>query len=141
MQSGPGLRLEKSADDSRVYVPGDEVTYTYTVTNTGPQELTALAINDDHVTGVTCEATTLAPAGQPGDSTTCTGTYTVTRADAERGRVTNTAVATAEGGTVRSPQDQARIDVQKKKPCHGKHCSEPKPKPESCHGKSACSVQ
>ncbi|MEU4511209.1 hypothetical protein AB0G05_17100 [Nonomuraea wenchangensis] len=117
VQSGPGVRLEKSADDSRVYQAGDEVTYTYTVTNTGPQQLTGLSVTDDHVTDVTCTATTLAPAGQAGDSTTCTGTYRITRADAKRGEVINRAVATAENGTVRSNQDQARIAVEKK-PCH-----------------------
>ncbi|MGW2847253.1 DUF7507 domain-containing protein [Streptomyces sp. NPDC001274] len=90
--------------------------------------------------GVTCEATTLAP----GASTTCTGTYTVTRADAVRGEVVNTAVASARNGTVVSNTDQARINVQKKpcegkeckpKPCHGKDC---KPKPKPCHQKSYC---
>ncbi|MGY3684454.1 DUF7507 domain-containing protein [Streptomyces sp. TE33382] len=125
-----GLALEKTVDDSRTYRVGDEVTYTYTVTNTGGTTLTGIDVTDNRVTDVTCEATTLAPAGQPGDSTTCTGTYQVTRADAARGSVTNTAVATADGG-VRSNQDQASISV-KKKPCHGKHC---KPKPCDAYGK------
>ncbi|MFF1840070.1 hypothetical protein ACFVXE_38970, partial [Streptomyces sp. NPDC058231] len=130
VQSGPGIRLEKSADDTQVYQVGDVVPYTYTVTNTGPQELTGVGVTDDRVTGVTCATTTLAPAGQAGDSTTCTGTYIVSRADAERGSVTNTAVATAEDGSVRSNQDQARITVEKS-PCHGRHC---RPKPP-CHDK------
>ncbi|MFD0625878.1 hypothetical protein ACFQ2K_27215 [Streptomyces sanglieri] len=149
VQSGPGVRLEKSADDTRVYRAGDEVTYTYTVTNTGSQELTGVSVTDDRVTGATCDVTTLAPAGQSGDSTTCTGTYRVTAADAGRGEVVNRAVATAENGTVRSNQDQARITVEKK-PCEGKHCKpkpchdkhdkkcKPKPKPKPCHGKSFC---
>ncbi|MCX4730504.1 hypothetical protein OG611_05550 [Streptomyces sp. NBC_01363] len=155
VRSGPGVRLEKSADDTRVYQVGDEVTYTYTVTNTGPEELTGLSVADDRVTGVTCDSTTLAPAGQSGDSTTCTGTYRVTAADAKRGEVINRAVATAENGTVRSNQDQARITVGKKpcdekhdkqckpkpKPCHekhGKHDKQCKPKPKPCHGKDFC---
>ncbi|OKI48049.1 hypothetical protein A6A29_03060 [Streptomyces sp. TSRI0281] len=141
----PGLRLTKTVDDSRTYKVGDVVTYTYTVTNTGPQELTGVGVTDNRVTAVACRATTLAPAGQPGDSTTCTGTYRVTRADAERGTVTNVAVATAEDGTVRSNQAQARITVEKK-PCHGKHCK-PRPchnkhekhcKPKPCQGKNIC---
>ncbi|MFF5422639.1 DUF7507 domain-containing protein, partial [Streptomyces misionensis] len=122
----PGLHLAKTVDDSRVYRVGDEVTYTYTVTNTGSQELTGLSVTDDRVTtGVTCRVTTLAP----GASTTCTGTYTITAADAGRGEVVNTAVATAENGTVRSNEDRARVTVEKK-PCEGKHC-----KPKPCEGK------
>ncbi|WP_392675861.1 hypothetical protein [Streptomyces sp. LN785] len=131
VQSGPGIRLEKSADDTQVYQVGDVVPYTYTVTNTGPQQLTGVGVTDNRVTGVTCNPTTLAPAGQAGDSTTCTGTYTVTQADAERGSVTNTAVATAEAGSVRSNQDQARITVEKS-PCHDQHGRHCKPKPP-CH--------
>ncbi|MEU9318970.1 hypothetical protein [Streptomyces sp. NPDC048295] len=146
----PGLRLTKTVDDSRTYKVGDKVTYTYTVTNTGSQSLTGISVTDDRVTGVTCEATTLAPAGQSGDSTTCTGTYRVTAADAKRGEVVNRAVATAENGTVRSNQDQARISVAKKscdgkhckpkppskpKPCHDKHDKKCKPKPKPCHDK------
>ncbi|MFE7466568.1 hypothetical protein ACFU6R_21030 [Streptomyces sp. NPDC057499] len=125
------LHLTKEVDTSRVYKVGERVTYTYTVTNTGSQELTGIVVNDDRVTGVTCEATTLAP----GASTTCTGTYTVTAADADRGDVVNNAVATARNGTVVSNTDQARITVEKKKPCSGKGC---KPKPKPCHDKSYC---
>ncbi|MFD8743043.1 hypothetical protein [Streptomyces sp. NPDC059616] len=71
----------------------------------------------------------------------CTGTYRVTAADARRGEVVNRAVATAENGTVRSNQDQARISVAKdaKKPCDSKHdkkCKpKPKPTPKPCHDK------
>ncbi|MFG2215192.1 hypothetical protein ACGFN1_09985 [Streptomyces sp. NPDC048685] len=138
-ETEPGLLLTKTVDDSHKYEVGDEVTYTYTVTNTGSQELTGVSVTDDRVTGVTCEATTLAPAGRSGDSTTCTGTYRVTAADARRGEVVNRAVATAENGTVRSNQDQARISVVKdgKKPCDSKHDKKckPKPKPKPCHDK------
>ncbi|MEV1041937.1 hypothetical protein AB0J01_35595 [Streptomyces sp. NPDC050204] len=163
-ETEPGLLLTKTVDDSHKYEVGDEVTYTYTVTNTGSQELTGVSVTDDRVTGVTCEATTLAPAGRSGDSTTCTGTYRVTAADARRGEVVNRAVATAENGTVRSNQDQARISVAKDakkpcdskhdkkckpkpkpKPCHDKHdkkCKpKPKPKPKPCHGKSICHMK
>ncbi|MFI0939222.1 hypothetical protein [Streptomyces sp. NPDC021020] len=115
VRSGPGIRLEKSVDDTREYKAGDEVTYTYTVTNTGPELLTSLTVDDDRVTGVTCESTDLAPAGQPGDSTTCTGTYTVTDADADAGSITNTATATAQlladGPPIASPPDEAMVPV------------------------------
>ncbi|MFE4669361.1 hypothetical protein ACFRI7_31520 [Streptomyces sp. NPDC056716] len=109
----PGLSLEKTVDASRVYRPGDQVTYTYTVTNTGGTELTGIAVTDNRVSDVTCQNTTLAP----GESTTCSGTYTVTQADAKKGKVTNTAVAEAENGTVHSDPAEATITVTVKKPC------------------------
>ncbi|MFJ3281131.1 DUF7507 domain-containing protein [Streptomyces halstedii] len=114
VQRGPGLRLEKAVDEDRVYRAGDEVSYTYTVTNTGPTELTGIGVTDDRVDGITCEATTLAPSGDAGDSTTCTGTYTVTEADGLAGSVTNTALAhgtTPGGTTVDSPPDSRTIGV------------------------------
>ncbi|MFF3175731.1 hypothetical protein ACFVQ0_24245 [Streptomyces sp. NPDC057900] len=134
------LRLEKSADDTRVYRVGDEVTYTYTVTNTGDTPLTDIAVTDDLVPDVTCRSTTLAP----GATTTCTGTYTVTEADAARGTVINVAAARGEaGGTeVTSPPDDVTLPVKGKEPCHGKDCHKPHPchgkhchKPHPCHGK------
>ncbi|MCQ4206548.1 DUF7507 domain-containing protein, partial [Streptomyces longispororuber] len=109
VQPGPGVRLEKKADDTKVYRAGDEVSYTYTVTNTGPQQLTGIRITDDRVSDVTCEETTLAPAGESGDSTTCTGTYTVTEQDASKGAVTN--VATAHGLDGSNPVDSQPDEV------------------------------
>ncbi|MEU3283143.1 DUF7507 domain-containing protein [Streptomyces antibioticus] len=132
-ESVPGLRVTKTLDDSRTYRVGDRVTYTYTVT--GDRELTGVGVTDDRIDDVTCEATILGPAGEGDDSTTCTGTYVVTRADVRRGSVTNVAVATAENGTVRSEPDRARITVSKKQPCHSnydKPCK-PKPKPKPTH--------
>ncbi|MEU4088714.1 DUF7507 domain-containing protein [Streptomyces aureus] len=118
-----GLSLTKSVDTTRKYQVGDQVTYTYTVTNTSTTQLTGIAISDDHVaSGITCEATTLTPAGSPGDKTTCTGTYTVTRTDAKHGTVTNTAIATADNGAVRSTPAKATIVIGEKH-CAGKHCT------------------
>ncbi|MGW1036335.1 DUF7507 domain-containing protein [Streptomyces antibioticus] len=132
-RSVPGLRVTKTVDDSRTYRVGDRVTYTYTVTNTGDRELTGVGVSDNRIDDVTCEATILGPAGDDDDSTTCTGTYVVTRADARRGSVTNIAVATAENGTVRSNPDRARITVSKKQPCHSNYDKPCKPKPKPTH--------
>ncbi|MFD7383868.1 DUF7507 domain-containing protein [Streptomyces anulatus] len=106
---GPSLGIEKSADTTQAYQVGDEVPYTYTVTNTGDTELTGITVNDNRVTEITCEDTTLAP----GANTTCTGTYTVTAQDAQDGSVTNTAAAqgTTNGTTVTSPPDEETIAV------------------------------
>jgi uncharacterized repeat protein (TIGR01451 family) len=91
------LSITKKSDVKGTAHPGDRVTYTYTVTNTGQTVLTDVAVHDDHVASVTCDATTL----NPGQSTTCHGTYTVTQKDAKTGHVKNTATATA-----RNPQGQ-----------------------------------
>ncbi|MEO9325656.1 GEVED domain-containing protein [Nocardioides sp. C4-1] len=68
---------------------GDTIAYTFLVTNTGAQTLTGVVINDPKVTGASCPVTTL----QPGGTTTCTATYTVTQADVNAGAVNNTATA------------------------------------------------
>ncbi|WP_151772276.1 DUF7507 domain-containing protein [Streptomyces abyssomicinicus] len=113
VQRGPGLRIEKTADDTRAYRVGEVVEYRYTVTNTGPVEITGLTLDDDHVTGITCAAETLAPEGRDGDSTECRGTYTVTAQDADTGYVTNqvTAAGRANGDDVRSPEAEATVGV------------------------------
>lgn len=109
----PGIEVEKSVETPGPYSVGQTVTYSYTVRNTGGVELTDVAVEDDHVSGITCQSTTLAPAGSPGDSTTCTGTYTITAADGVAGSVTNTARATgtAEGFVVTSPETQQTVPV------------------------------
>lgn len=113
----PLLELTKTADDTRTYRPGDTVDYTYTVTNTTGVPVTDLVIDDDLIDDVSCESTTLAPAGEPGDATTCTGTYTVTEADGERGSVTNNATATGSDGTIDSAT--ATVTVTTEPACNG----------------------
>ena len=95
--AAPSLHLEKLVDDTHSYEPGAVVDYTYVVSNTGNVPINAISIADDHVTGITCETTSLARAGTPGDSTTCHGAYTVTADDVAAGHVINKAYAT---GTV-----------------------------------------
>ncbi|MEV7212301.1 hypothetical protein AB0O31_04325 [Kitasatospora cineracea] len=109
-----GLLLEKHVDDTRVYRPGQQATYTYTVTNTTDREVTDLAVADDRLTGVRCAATVLTPRNTPGAVTTCTAAYTVTAADAEAGTVHNTATATGRTTerTVTSPPDEEVIAVE-----------------------------
>ena len=79
---------------------GDTIAYSFLVTNTGAQTLTTVAITDAKVGAVSCPVTTL----QPGASTTCTATYTITQADVNAGAVNNT--ATAQG----TPPTGAAID-------------------------------
>ncbi|MGW1427183.1 DUF7507 domain-containing protein [Streptomyces sp. NPDC002431] len=109
------LAFDKGVSPTRAAV-GDTVTYTYKVTNTGNAAVHDLRVLDTAFTGtgalspVSCPVTEL-PAGA---STTCTAVYTVTQADAEAGRVDNTAHATSVNGVgavVVSPGDSARLTV------------------------------
>ncbi len=76
---------------------GDQISYSFAITNTGSVTLNSVRVSDNRVGAVSCPVTTLAP----GASTTCTATYTLTQADVDAGTVTNTATATATspGGT------------------------------------------
>lgn len=69
---------------------GDTIAYTFTVTNTGNLNLTVVTINDPKITDASCPAGTVAP----GATKQCTGTYTLTQADVNAGKVDNTATAT-----------------------------------------------
>ncbi|GAA0246587.1 hypothetical protein GCM10009527_049060 [Actinomadura nitritigenes] len=66
------------------------IRYRFIVRNTGDVPLNTITIHDRIAQGLNCPVTTLAP----GESVTCTGRHTVTRADRERGFVENTATAT-----------------------------------------------
>jgi len=102
-----------------VITAGDQITYTFTVTNTLPDPVTGLTIDEINFSGtgplstLTCAATNLARAGDAGDSTTCTATYTVTAADVADGKITNTATATVYDGVTPevSPEDTATVPV------------------------------
>jgi hypothetical protein len=86
----PGIELEKSAFPTEYAVPGEVITYTYTVVNTGNVALHGIALTDDKFGAVTCPETALAP----GASTTCQATHTTTQADVNAGHITNTATVT-----------------------------------------------
>ncbi|WP_371783654.1 DUF7507 domain-containing protein [Streptosporangium subroseum] len=93
--SAPGLTVVKTASPSTVSAPGQTVTYSYVVVNTGNATLTGVGVVDTAFSGsgtppvITCPVTTLAPQA----ATTCTGTYVTTQADVDANSVVNTAVA------------------------------------------------
>ena len=96
------LQITKQIDRTGAALPavitaGTQIPYQYVVTNAGLEDLSALAVADDKVATVTCATTTLPPAPNPGASTVCHGTYTVTAADVTAGFVTNVAEATGVG--------------------------------------------
>ncbi|GAB2588407.1 hypothetical protein GCM10009593_29220 [Microlunatus antarcticus] len=104
-QAGAPVDVDR---DGRVDA-GDTVAYTFVVTNTGAQRVTFLAVVDPLVTAP-CGTTALAP----GQSTSCTATYTITQADVDAGVVANTATVTArrpDGTTVTSQPDSTVTPV------------------------------
>jgi hypothetical protein len=77
---------------------GDQIAYRYRVTNTDNTTLFGITVNDPAVPAAACPRSSLAP----GKAEVCTGSYTVTAADVQAGKVTDTATATAStiGGNV-----------------------------------------
>jgi uncharacterized repeat protein (TIGR01451 family) len=81
----------KTASIANFSSPGTPVTYTYVVTNTGNVTLTSVDVADPlpGLSSVSCPTDTLSP----GQSESCTATYSTTQADVDAGGVTNTATA------------------------------------------------
>ena len=91
----PALALEKTADPGTYSAAGDEITYTYAVTNTGNVTLAGpFSVTDDKLTVDTAAAP---PILVPGGSFTVTAVATITQADFDAGSLTN--VASASGAT------------------------------------------
>ena len=95
----PGYTLIKAADKTDFTAVGQLIEYTYTVTNIGSVPIGQLSIVDDKIptSGITCDGYKVRildtdPGGTP-DFTICRGTYTVTQADFDNGKVTNSASA------------------------------------------------
>ena len=86
---------------------GQTIDYTYLVTNTGTTTLTGVSVTAT-LSPASCPTGTLAP----GASETCTGTYTVTRADVSAGSVTDTATAAGtHNGVVTSAPSSVTVDA------------------------------
>lgn len=96
IDAAPAIDFVKDAELSGEGAVGDEVAYTFTVTNSGNVTLTDVEI-DDPLPGLS-ELTYLWPgeAGvlAPGDTVTASATYVLTQADLDAGGVDNTATAT-----------------------------------------------
>ncbi|MEY2850115.1 MAG: hypothetical protein RI885_2782 [Actinomycetota bacterium] len=91
------LATVKAATVAGTGARGDVVTYEIRSTNTGNQTLTDVAIRDPLAGLSALDYTWPAAAGVllPGQTVVATGTYTLTQADIDAGRVVNTATATA----------------------------------------------
>lgn len=110
----PAISLTKSVS-TEALVAGDEVVYSFVVTNAGNVPLRDIAIDETAFTGTGELSPAVCADGADalaiGDQVVCEATYTVTQADVDAGDLSNTAVATATapGGPVRSPASRADL--------------------------------
>ncbi|HEX7803240.1 MAG TPA: OmpA family protein [Pseudoxanthomonas sp.] len=89
--TAPALTLLKTAGTPSGNTAGSTIGYTFAVTNTGNVTLTGIAVTDALLDApAVCDATMLLP----GAVATCTGTHTITQAEANAGTVNNSATAT-----------------------------------------------
>jgi len=112
----PALTLVKTATPATYSTVGQTISYSYLVTNTGNVSLAGPVTVTDNKATVTCpNVNTVGNLDgnlDPGESITCTATYTITLADLNAGSVTNTATAHA-GGTNSNPSSQTVTGTQK----------------------------
>jgi len=81
----PGLTVTKTADKTSAS-PGDNITYTYVITNTSNNVTANLTLTDNKLGSIALSSTSL----NPGENITATANYTVTVSDLP-GPITNTA--------------------------------------------------
>lgn len=108
----PGIELTKSADPSTGVAAGDEVTYSFSVFNSGTDTLLNVAVTDplEGLSAVECPQTSLAP----GATVICTATYTVTAEDVAAGSIENTATVSADpeqGGDAVTAEASAVVET------------------------------
>ena len=115
----PALTIAKTATSGADFTAvGDQITYEYTVTNSGTASFaTQVVVNDDKfVNPIVCfdPAGAAGPDLIPGEVVTCTAVYDVTQDDLDAGSVTNQANAQVTfGGTtdVVSPPATVTVDA------------------------------
>lgn len=86
----PGVTIEKSVDASTYAAIGDTLTYTITVTNTGNQTLSTIAVTDPMFPALACSVDTLAVDGV----LTCSASLLIDQSHIDAGSVLNEATAT-----------------------------------------------
>ncbi|PPI24259.1 cell wall anchor protein [Rathayibacter sp. AY1B1] len=85
-------QIDRTTAQPSAYTEGAAIPYQFVVTNGSIKaSLSGIVVTDPKVATITCAATTLAPLA----STTCTGSHTVTAAEAVAGSLVNTATASA----------------------------------------------
>src|SRR3989304_6242796 len=105
----PGLSIVKTATPAPYDSVGDDVDYSYLVTNRGNVALSGpFSVTDDQASDEACP---VAASLAPGDSITCTASHTITQTDLDDGSVTNVAFASGFFGSdpVDSPTDTETV--------------------------------
>ncbi len=118
------ISIDKSAAPTTVTAAGQDVTYTFTVENTGNVTLTSVAVTDlptPPAGGVTAACQSLSnPTGTcsgatttllPGQIAIFTGTYTVAQTDIDNGKIVDHASATGDPPTGPPVTDVSNKDV------------------------------
>lgn len=109
----PGYTFEKTASASAFSAVGEQITYTYTVTNIGSVNINNLQVTDDKIASVTCDKVTIneTTGGGTPEVATCTGVYTITQQDYDNQSVTNvaSAIGTPEFGSLGAVRDTVTV--------------------------------
>ncbi len=102
----PELSLEKTGSPTTFTGEGEEIAYTYTISNIGQVNVTGPVTVDDDKVDVTCPS-----GGIPvGESIECSATYSITKADVTNGSIINTATASASGMVSNEASFEATFD-------------------------------
>lgn len=116
----PTIQLTKTANVTEINEPGDDVTFTFVVTNLSFESVTITSLTDDTHGGAdlsddgTCTdaiGTVLAPLGQAGDSYTCEATFHVEGNAGYSETNTATACAVDDDGTEDCDDDPETVTV------------------------------
>lgn len=131
------IGLDKAiADEAESYHPGDTITFTFDVQNTGNTPVTNVSIAESEFTG-TGSISAIAPDSvavlQPGEVAQFKADYVVTEEDLEAGAITNTATARAtdrDGQELVSEPSMATASITPKPTPEPDPTETPKPTPE-----------
>ncbi len=95
ISSTAALSMTKSASAPSTNRAGGTITYTYVIRNTGNVSVGNLSISDPKLTSFSCPVTSLAF----NETTTCTGSYTLSQNDVNAGSVSSAATTTGTSPT------------------------------------------
>ncbi|WP_367714543.1 hypothetical protein AB2N04_10995 [Nitratireductor sp. GISD-1A_MAKvit] len=111
----PGLTLEKKEDGHEdkngngVVDAGDAIKYRFEIENSGNVTLKEVTLSDPKADVSGAPVTSLAPGAK--DTTTFTAEYTLTQADLDAGKLTNTATASATTPDGKAASDESTVEL------------------------------